>query len=44
MDWFIFTLGIIVTSIVTSAILLIGKMEDSMSDTQNSSPQANTEG
>jgi len=44
MDWFIFALGIIVTSIVAVAVLLIASMEDSLPDAQKSSPRANTDG
>lgn len=30
MDWFIFVLGVVVTSLVIIAVLLIAKMEDRM--------------
>ena len=43
MDWFIFVLGVVVSSIVTVAILLVGKMEDRMRITGDNLRRADTE-
>jgi hypothetical protein len=46
MDWFIFTLGVVVTSMVTAAILLVGKMEDrtwaALRDSRPADPEGRT--
>ncbi len=42
MDWFIFTLGIVVSSIVTVAVLLVGQKEERMLTAPDDSGRAQT--
>jgi len=43
MDWFIFVLGIVVTTIVTVAVLLVGQMERRILTAEDNLRRADTE-